>query len=76
MCGCSKNTVVPNNVYSQPSSPPAPDLSCGVTLHDLIIKKAVLQSLITPENTGFINSQLGLIESMINSNNPCRWEIQ
>lgn len=75
MCGCSKNTVVPNALYQAPSTPPQLDIDCNVTLNDLIVKRGMIQLLKTPENAGYINQQLGLIDSMINLGNPCKYQI-
>lgn len=73
-CGCqnqNNNAVVVNQITPQS----VVVSSCSTTLEQLLSLKENLINKKTPENSSFINSRLGLIESMINIGNYCLWQI-
>jgi hypothetical protein len=74
MCGCSKKTVVVNTPMSV-STVYIPEPDCTVTKEELLLKKDMLINKKTPENTMFINQQLGNITTMLNSGHYCRFQI-
>jgi len=73
MCGCQSNNSVPvvNNISAKKVN-----TDCNVTEEQLNSIKSTLISKKNPENSGFINSQLGMIETMLNLGNYCLWDIQ
>lgn len=74
MCQCSQNSAV-INVVSSPPQTLVVDTSCEKTVEELLGKKVLLEARKTPENTGFINSQLGLIQTMLNYGRYCMYNI-
>lgn len=75
MCGCSKNPVVVNQLSYPMAFEDISPVECNTTREELVIKKQMLVEKKTPENTLFINQQLGNLETMLNSGNYCRFEI-
>ena len=74
MCNCSKKAVLPvsnQNVYTTVETP----VNCNRDKQELEIIKEMLVSKKSPENSGFINMQLGLIQTMLNLNNYCLYNI-
>jgi hypothetical protein len=82
MCGCTSGIALANNVSNVSHTPTwvqgntPDDAECDKTREDLEILKALLISRKNPMNAVFVNSQLGLIETMFNYNKYCLYNIE
>lgn len=72
MCGCSKSASVP---FVPNQAPVIDNLDCGVTLQDIIDKQVYLNSLKNSTNLSYINANLGLLQTMINTGKYCLYNI-
>lgn len=77
-CGCNKGggVIINNTSPSYIQQEIVNDENCTRTLHDIIQLRDVLESKKTSENSGFINSQLGLIDTMVNYKKYCLYNIE
>lgn len=74
MCGCSKTTNVPLVLNRQAVTHTAP-VDCNKSKEEVEEIEKLLISRKNPENAKYINSQLGLIQSMHNLNNYCLYDV-
>lgn len=69
--GCNCNKTPPQQVYYSQKVAPLVATNCEVTLSQVLAIKQNLLDKKTPQNAAFVNSKLGLIETMINHQNYC-----
>lgn len=73
MCGCA-NQPAPV-VYNTPVSISTDNSGCSITIEELNNTKDYLLSKKNSENSAYINAQLGLIQTMINVGNYCKYNL-
>lgn len=75
MCGCSKNSVITVNNIPQQSVLYVANLNCTKTYDELLSLKNNLLAMRNPNNMLYINSRIGLIDTMFNYGDYCMYEI-
>lgn len=77
-CNCSKNSQTFVNLNVQRTTPftEVTDENCSKTKEEILTLRDRLLALRNPENSGNINSKLGLIDTMINYNKFCLYNIE
>lgn len=74
MCGCAKSANIPvisNNINPIIVNPE----DCTVTLEQIITKKNYLDLLRNSSNNSFINANIGLLNTMINTGKYCLYDM-
>lgn len=78
MCACQgnkNNGRVVTQKYVQTASIASPPVDCDKSIEEVLSVQQVLMEKKTPLNSGYINEQLGKIQTMVNRGNFCLYDL-
>ena len=74
-CPCQNQNNVVQSVSAPVQQQNVISNDCGVTLQNILDAKANYLATKTPENAGWINSKIGLLDTMVNIGNYCIYSL-